>query len=112
MALINCHECGKEISDQAEACPNCGAPVKKPEPELTLAELAEQQRMKILGRKPRSNAGAVAEGVGNAAVKTYKGGCGLLTLGTLLLGAVALVAFPPVGLFLLVLGLIAYLIRR
>lgn len=26
MALIKCHECGKEISDQALACPHCGAP--------------------------------------------------------------------------------------
>ena len=26
MALITCHECGKEISDQAAACPHCGAP--------------------------------------------------------------------------------------
>src|ERR1043166_1905210 len=26
MALIKCPECGKEISDQAAACPNCGAP--------------------------------------------------------------------------------------
>lgn len=25
MALINCKECGKEISDQAKACPHCGA---------------------------------------------------------------------------------------
>jgi uncharacterized membrane protein YvbJ len=24
MALIDCEECGKEISDQALACPNCG----------------------------------------------------------------------------------------
>lgn len=29
MALINCYECGKEISDAALACPNCGAPVKQ-----------------------------------------------------------------------------------
>lgn len=29
MALINCPECGKEISDRAEACPNCGYPIKK-----------------------------------------------------------------------------------
>ncbi len=29
MALINCSECGKEISDKATTCPNCGAPVKK-----------------------------------------------------------------------------------
>lgn len=29
MALINCPECGKEISDKAKSCPNCGAKVKK-----------------------------------------------------------------------------------
>jgi hypothetical protein len=28
MALINCRECGKEISDLAAACPHCGAPLK------------------------------------------------------------------------------------
>ena len=28
MSLIKCKECGKEISDQAAACPNCGAPVQ------------------------------------------------------------------------------------
>ncbi len=27
MALIKCPECGKEISDKASACPNCGCPV-------------------------------------------------------------------------------------
>lgn len=27
MALINCKECGKEISDKADRCPNCGCPV-------------------------------------------------------------------------------------
>ena len=26
MALINCHECSKEISGKAPACPHCGAP--------------------------------------------------------------------------------------
>lgn len=29
MALISCHECGKEISNSAEKCPHCGAPPKK-----------------------------------------------------------------------------------
>lgn len=29
MALIKCPECTKEFSDQADACPNCGYPVKK-----------------------------------------------------------------------------------
>lgn len=27
MALINCPECNKEISDKAEACPSCGLPM-------------------------------------------------------------------------------------
>lgn len=29
MALINCKECGQEISDAAKVCPHCGAPVIK-----------------------------------------------------------------------------------
>ena len=27
MALIKCSECGKEISDKAKSCPNCGCPI-------------------------------------------------------------------------------------
>ena len=30
MALINCPECNKQISDKAEICVSCGAPVEKP----------------------------------------------------------------------------------
>lgn len=30
MALIKCPECGKEISDKAFACPNCGNPMNQP----------------------------------------------------------------------------------
>lgn len=29
MALIECPECGKEISDKAESCPHCGFPISK-----------------------------------------------------------------------------------
>lgn len=29
MALINCKDCNSEISDSAESCPKCGAPVPK-----------------------------------------------------------------------------------
>ena len=28
MALIKCEDCGKEFSDKASACPNCGCPYK------------------------------------------------------------------------------------
>lgn len=29
MALINCPECGKEMSDRAESCPQCGMPINE-----------------------------------------------------------------------------------
>lgn len=29
MALISCHECGKEVSTAASACPHCGAKPKR-----------------------------------------------------------------------------------
>lgn len=28
MALINCSECGKEVSNKAVSCPNCGNPIR------------------------------------------------------------------------------------
>lgn len=31
MALVQCLECGKEISDQAISCPNCGYTMRKEE---------------------------------------------------------------------------------
>lgn len=32
MALIDCPECGKEISDKAASCPHCGNPINQPAP--------------------------------------------------------------------------------
>jgi hypothetical protein len=29
VGLVNCRECGKQISDLAEACPYCGVPLKE-----------------------------------------------------------------------------------
>lgn len=34
MALINCPECNKEISDKAVACPNCGFPFNEEIPKI------------------------------------------------------------------------------
>ncbi len=34
MALINCPECGKETSDKATTCPNCGCPIKRAETKI------------------------------------------------------------------------------
>jgi hypothetical protein len=33
MALVNCGECGRQVSDKAQACPQCGAPVADTVPE-------------------------------------------------------------------------------
>ena len=30
MALMKCKECGRDVSDKAKACPNCGWKVRKP----------------------------------------------------------------------------------
>ena len=30
MALIKCDECGRDVSDKAESCPNCGNPIACP----------------------------------------------------------------------------------
>lgn len=30
MALIKCSECGKNVSDKAQSCPNCGNPISTP----------------------------------------------------------------------------------
>lgn len=38
MALIKCPECGKEISDRAEACPNCAYPIAKLNKNNTVAQ--------------------------------------------------------------------------
>jgi hypothetical protein len=27
MAIIKCNECGKDVSDKAKNCPNCGCPI-------------------------------------------------------------------------------------
>lgn len=46
MGLIKCPECGKDISDQAEACPNCGYPIRK-----KLEEKAEEKETEIIESK-------------------------------------------------------------
>lgn len=43
MALIQCKNCNNEISDSAESCPRCSAPVPK-----TIAENEEQRTIPSL----------------------------------------------------------------
>ena len=46
MALIHCKECDKEISDQAAACPACGAPIALPKKPSSLEELKKPVQTK------------------------------------------------------------------
>lgn len=43
MAMIKCPECGKEISDQAVSCPNCGYVLKK-EPDVKRTKLSAAKK--------------------------------------------------------------------
>ena len=47
MALINCPECGKEISDAAASCPHCGYPIKGPLPKSAFYSKEEIERFEI-----------------------------------------------------------------
>lgn len=46
MALINCPECGKEISDKAVSCPHCGNPMNQPVNKPTTAAPKNEDLMK------------------------------------------------------------------
>ena len=50
MALINCPECGREISDRADFCPNCGCPLIK-EPETATFVLKRESKALFLAVK-------------------------------------------------------------
>ena len=38
MALIQCSECGKQISSNAESCPHCGNPIQKKHTDISSYE--------------------------------------------------------------------------
>ncbi len=46
MALINCSECGHEISDKALRCPNCGCPIERVETIQEAIEVKEPKKSK------------------------------------------------------------------
>jgi TM2 domain-containing membrane protein YozV len=76
MAMIFCYECGAQISDQASACPKCGAPAKGPRPQTSAAPVAPSG-------KNKTTAGILALLLGGFGVhKFYLGkvGMGLLYL--------------------------------
>lgn len=63
MALVACVECGREVSDKATACPQCGAPVRvaqptPPEPPPVVPYPARSAGV-VIGNGPKNRAIAV-----------------------------------------------------
>ena len=59
MALINCPDCGKDISDQAASCIYCGCPLKQDlvkQPSAGSAEAAKKGRQRSKLRNDAGNA--------------------------------------------------------
>jgi len=73
MALVNCSECGKQISDKAATCPQCGAPVITPPASATPVDRARA----TLFENPRTGQ---TTSISNAAVYTLFFGCFYLAL--------------------------------
>lgn len=64
MALKPCKECGKEISDKAKSCPNCGAKI---EPKMSLGKFLLVILFGFLVYKCVSPSREVDESIGKAA---------------------------------------------
>lgn len=51
MALITCPECGKEVSDKAATCPNCGCPLQQSQQTIQVEEWKPQKPKKMKDSK-------------------------------------------------------------
>ena len=49
MALINCKECGKQISSKAKSCPGCGCPIVYSMEERTITIQKTSKEYKAMG---------------------------------------------------------------
>ena len=45
MAMIKCTECGKEMSDKASVCPNCGCPIEDIRSKLGEIEAEREEKI-------------------------------------------------------------------
>lgn len=61
MALIKCPECGKEISNQAKNCPNCGCPINYEKPYFEQTDTLNQPAAKpYVQEKPEHSTVGIA----------------------------------------------------
>lgn len=73
MSLIKCPECGREISDQATACPQCGFPLSKPESAAAAPAPPTET-------EPKSAAKSSAKGCGTALLIVFLGFIALVVM--------------------------------
>lgn len=86
MALTSCPECKGQVSDQAAACPHCGAP-----------RVAVALPAGAVAATPVKRRGATWEAVGTVMI---------------VIGILAVAASHGVGIFLLVTGFVVFIIGR
>lgn len=53
MGLVKCSECGKEISDMAQSCPNCGRPLQQNQQGIVRGEFNTQNAMPMKTNKKK-----------------------------------------------------------
>lgn len=61
MALINCSECGHQVSDKATTCPNCGCPIEAQLPP-PIPETEEPQQAQATPPQPTQQIGVFDNG--------------------------------------------------
>jgi SAM-dependent methyltransferase len=49
MAMVQCKECGGEISENANTCPHCGDVIKEPRPKFSLVDLIQKISVPVVG---------------------------------------------------------------
>ncbi|MCL5278984.1 MAG: zinc ribbon domain-containing protein [Planctomycetes bacterium] len=129
MALVPCPECGREVSDQALACPHCGYPIGggggyeyRSERQifgLPLVHIVSGNRMDPATGRPRVAKGIIAIGpiaVGGLAlggsafgVVSFGGAAlGLIAIGGVAIGALLALGGMAIGLVALGGGAIGY----
>jgi len=70
MALIDCSECGKQVSDKAGSCPNCGNPISQKQEEYLCCPKCKSKELHA-----EKNGFNIAKAIGGAVLT---GGVGLL----------------------------------
>ncbi len=100
MALIECPECGREISDRASACPECACPIAEPHtPERIIERQVVTRETQVQG----SGGNVLA-----ALASFFIPGLGQLTQGRIGMGMFYF--FGMIFMWLLLLGWIVHLI--